>query len=146
MSRLDQIIEVFQSVDGEMRLELLLDFARRLPPLPPHLADDAAREAHRVPECQTPVFLWVQATDGKLEMHTQVAEEAPTVKGFLGILIEAFNGAPPEELAHAPRDLLERLGLDAVIRMTRTIGLTAVLARLRDRAAKLAHEPHGSPA
>ena len=33
LSRLDEIIETFQSAEREMRLELLLDFADRLPPL-----------------------------------------------------------------------------------------------------------------
>ena len=86
MSKLDEIIEMFQSVDAQMRLELLLDYSKRLPPLPEkyHAQRDAG--LHRVPECQTPVFLRIEPENSSVQIHFDVAEEAPTVRGFLSIL------------------------------------------------------------
>ena len=121
-----------------MRLELLLDFADRLPPLPAefHAARDAGLD--RVPECQTPVFLRVQLENGLIRIYVHVAEEAPTVKGFIAILVKAFDGSPPDEAASAPPDLLNQLGLSELIRMTRTVGLSAILGRIKREAARAA--------
>ena len=54
MEKLQSIIELFQSVDKESRLELLLDYAKRLPLLDArfHAARDEGLGG--VPECQTP--------------------------------------------------------------------------------------------
>jgi cysteine desulfuration protein SufE len=134
--RLDEIIETFQSVDPEMRLELLLDFARRLPPLDReyHAARDAG--LHGVPECMTPVFLHVTKESGTIRLHAAVGEEAPTVKGFVGILHQAFDRAPAAAVAAAPADLVHRLGLAEVLRMNRTVGLSAIVSRVKAAAAK----------
>ena len=57
---LADIIETFQSVDTPMRLELLLDYSKKLPPIPDELAAERDAGLNRVHECVTPVFLWVK--------------------------------------------------------------------------------------
>ncbi len=114
-----------------MRMELMLDYARRLPPLPDRLRDQRDAGLNRVPECMTPVFLWVEQEDGAVKIHVEVAEEAPTVRGFLSILVEAFDGARSDEVAGIPTDLLERMGLSDLIRMNRAVGLGAILMRIK---------------
>lgn len=138
MSKLDAIIEEFQDLDARDRLELLLDFAEKLPELPE--AYQAERDAglHRVPECMTPTFLWVQCLNGRVSIHAYVAPEAPTVKGFVSILVDAFNGTLPDEFATAPADLLHRLGLAELLGMNRLRGLNAVQQRLKNEIGKAA--------
>ena len=34
--------------------------------------DEKERREHRVPECQTPVFLWVEVESGKVHIHADV--------------------------------------------------------------------------
>ena len=131
---LSDIIEAFQSVDAPTRLDLLLDYANSLPPLPAKYQSAAAKEMARVHECMTPVFLWFEKENGHLRIAAEVAEEAPTVKGFVSILAKAFDGSPCTEVAAVPMDLLQKLGLDGQIRMNRAVGLTAILARLRHAA------------
>jgi len=136
--KLDEIIETFQSVEPDIRLELMLDYSRRLPPLPQkyHAQRDAG--VNRVPECMTPVFLWIEQDNGSVRIHVDVAEEAPTVRGFLSVLIDAFEGASREEIAAAPSDLLERLGLSDLIRMNRAMGLASILGRIKRAAGEAA--------
>ena len=78
-------------------------------------------------ECQTPVFIWVEVIDGRLAIFADVAPESPTVKGFVGILADAFNGATPEELLAIKPDLLQRMGLAQSLGMVRARGLHAIL-------------------
>lgn len=131
MSRLDEIIANFQALEGEFRLELLLDYAEKLPPLPEKYQSVAEKAAHKVPECQTPVSLWVKVVEGKVQIHADAPRESPTVRGFVSLLISAFNGATPQEVLNAPADLLSRSGLAHAIGMMRTRGLNAILQRIK---------------
>ena len=67
-----------------------------------------------------------------------VAEESPTVQGFISILVHACDGIAPEQVEAVPNDLLDRLGLSDAIRMTRAVGLSAILARIKRNAAEIA--------
>ena len=137
MAKIDQIIDTFQSLDPELRAEVLLDYARKLPELPGELAEAADRDDARVPECQTPVWLWVVPEGDGVRLHARVAEEAPTVKGLLSILVHGYSGAPREEVAQIPNDLVQRLGLSSLVRMNRMVGLSAMIQRVRRRANEI---------
>ena len=135
MSRsLEEIAEIFNSVDVEMKVQILLDYARKLPPVPERLS--AGKEAHRVHECMTPLHLWVETeTDGTTRLYIDVAEEAPTIRGLAGILVDAYDGAPRERFDSLPDDLVNALGLGDVIRMNRVVGVAALVARIRRAVA-----------
>jgi cysteine desulfuration protein SufE len=130
-TRLDAIIAEFADLDGREKLELLVDFAKGLPPLSADYEARKATEDRRVHECQTPVFLWTEVEDDAARLVAEVAPEAPTVKGFVAILAEAIAGRPPAEAAGIADDVLERMGLADVLGMMRTRGLQAILARVR---------------
>jgi cysteine desulfuration protein SufE len=131
LSKLETIVEEFAELDKRERLELLLEFAEQLPELPAKY--EAQREAgeHRVHECQTPVFLWVEVNSGLVQLYAHVAPEAPTVKGFVAILVDAFSGTSPADILAVKPDLLQRLGLTEALGMVRMRGLTAILGRIR---------------
>lgn len=130
-NRLDEIAAEFAELDLQERLELLLDYAHNLPRLPE--AYELLRDASggRVHECMTPVYLWVEVENGRVQIYAEVAEEAPTVKGFVAILVEAFSGAEPQEVLAVRPNLLLRLGLLDAVGMTRMRGLSAIENRIR---------------
>lgn len=132
MSRLEEIIETFRAVDEDFRLEILLDYAEKLPPLPEKYQSAVQMETHKVHECQTPVSLWVEVENGKVQIFADVPRESPTVRGFISLLISAFNGAAPEAVLNAPPDLLNRTGLAHTIGMVRIQGLSAILRRIKE--------------
>ncbi len=130
-----EIADQFKFVEPRDRLEILLDYARRLPPL------DEAYHALRdmglnmVEECQSPIFLVATVEDGIVHIHADAPEEAPTARSFTAILLEAFDGKPAEEVLNAPPDLLHQLGLNQLIGMQRTRGLRGIYAKLRNDVA-----------
>ncbi len=134
---IDKLIRRFQAADRDTRLEALLDASRKLPPVPDHLNAAADREAHRVTECQTPVFLWLEREGDTLQIHADVPRESPTVRGFVALLLRELHGAPLADARDLPPDLLHRLGLDEALGMLRSQGLTAVVQRIRRGAAQL---------
>ena len=140
MTGLENIIKRFQGADRDTRLELLLDFANRLPPLPEKYREAVALGVNRVHECQTPVYLFMEPANGGVEIHAEVPREAPTVRGFLSLLIKGMKGATPDEVAAIPGDLLDRLHLTDVLGMTRMQGLSAVIQRLKKMAKNVRSE------
>lgn len=136
--KLEQIVAEFADLEPRERLELLLDFAENLPTLPPEYEQQRLKGEHRVHECQTPVFLWVDVKDDRVQLHAWVAPEAPTVKGFVGVLREAFHDAAPEEVLVVEQDLLGRLGLIEALGMQRMRGLHAILFYVRNQVRKAA--------
>jgi cysteine desulfuration protein SufE len=135
---LSKIVDTFASVDVELRLELLLDYARKLPPLPQRLRAQRDAGLNRVDECVTPVFLWVEKAGDALRLFVDVAEESPTIRGLLSIIVLACDGAAPEEIAALPADLLNRLGLQGSLRMNRAVGFSAIIGRIKREAAEAA--------
>ena len=134
---IDKLIRRFQAVDGSLRLEAVLDASKRLPELPERLQADRDRESHRVTECQTPVFLWLEREDDRLRIHADVPRESPTVRGFVSLLIRELDGGPLAAAVALPPDLLDQLRLGEALGMMRTQGLTAIVARIRRAAAQL---------
>jgi cysteine desulfuration protein SufE len=135
MPTLETLIPRFKAADRSTRLETLLDYSRKLPPLPERLEAEKDRGEHRVHECQTPVFLWVELEDGRVHIHADVPRESPTVRGFISLLARTLEGAGPEDVAKIPDDLLDQLGLSETLGMTRTQGLTAILQRIKRSVA-----------
>lgn len=134
-ARLDRYIARLSAADRNTRLETLLELSTKLPPLPAPLLAAKARGEQLVPECQTPVHLWVEVTGGAVHLHADVPRESPTVRGFVSLLIQALDGLPPEEIAAVPDDLLHALGLDDALGMMRTQGLSAIVRRVKRAVA-----------
>jgi cysteine desulfuration protein SufE len=133
---LEKYIARLSAADRDTRLATLLDLSARLPPLPPELLEASAREAHRVPECQTAVYLWAVVQNGAVRLMADVPRESPTVRGFVALLVRALDGAAPAEVAQVPDDLLHALRLDEALGMTRTQGLTAIVRRVKRAVAE----------
>lgn len=135
---IDKLVRRFQGADRELRLESLLEASKRLPDLPEHLRDDRDREAHRIAECQTPVFLWLERDGNVLRIAADVPRESPTVRGFVSLLVRELDGQPLSTAAELPADLIHMLRLDEALGMMRTQGLTAIVQRIRRLAGGLA--------
>lgn len=129
--RLKEAVENFRMVDPEFRLQMLLEYAEKLPELPEELKEERDAGLNRVEECQSPTYLWVRVNDGQVEIHGDAPEEAPTVRGFLSLLVHTLDGGRPDEVADVPLELLRELGIASSIGMTRTRGLSAVLRRVK---------------
>ncbi len=133
--RLQKIIEDFSWCEGREKLELLLDFSERMPPLPEWLIErrDAMEPVH---ECMTPVFVYAETQGDKMTFHFDVPPESPTVRGYATILAEGVHGATPEEIIGIPNDLYLQMGLHEVLSHQRMNGITAILAHMKRLAVK----------
>ncbi|ORX05563.1 SufE family protein [Mycolicibacillus trivialis] len=128
---LAEVISDFAEVEGQDKLALLLEFAEELPPLPAEL-QEAAMEP--VPECQSPLFLDVDAGDpGRVRLYFSAPAEAPTTRGFAAILATGLDGQPAADILAVPDDFYTALGLAELISPLRVRGMSAMLARIKRR-------------
>lgn len=135
-----EIAEDFHAVSARDRLQLLLEFSDGLPDLPERYAghEDALE---RVDECQSPLFLVVEVepagtadadADGRtVRLYFQAPPEAPTTRGFAGILHEGLDGLSAAEVLAVPDDAPYRFGLAEAVSPLRLRGMVAMLSRIK---------------
>jgi cysteine desulfuration protein SufE len=137
--RLAEIVEDFNALPGQQRLQLLLEFSDDLPPLPERYAGHRDL-LEQVPECQSPLFLAVEvAPDDTVHLFFDAPPEAPTTRGFAGILQTGLDGLGADEVLATPSEFTSQLGLTDLVSPLRLRGMAAMLARIkrqiRDRRA-----------
>jgi cysteine desulfuration protein SufE len=132
---IQKILRRFATLTPDMTRQALVQYANRLPPLPERF-QTLDREQYRVHECQTPVAIYPEVVDGRMQFHADVPQGAPTIRALLAMIFEAVNGQTPEAVLAIPddfvRQVMDKLGLG-----TREVGLNAMVDRLK-RAARIA--------
>jgi cysteine desulfuration protein SufE len=129
--RLQEIAEDFTAMPDSQRLQLLLEFSEELPPLPARYADHHDL-LEQVPECQSPLFLAVEVdADDVVHLFFDAPREAPTTRGFAGILHAGLDGLGADEVLDTPGEFPSRLGLQDLVSPLRLRGLAAMLARIK---------------
>ena len=129
-STFQAIVKDFRYAEQSERLELLLEYAKELPELPPHLQGKAGH-MEQVTECQTPFFLTSEVKDGRVTFYYDVPMEAPTTRGYASILAQGLNGTSPESVLTIPVTFYNWIGLGDIISPLRLRGVEAVLNRMK---------------
>ena len=129
--RLAEIADDFTALPGKERLQLLLEFSDELPALPARYADHRDL-LEQVPECQSPLFLAVELDDGNaVHLFFDAPQEAPTTRGFAGILHAGLNGLSADDVLATPGEFSSQLGLQDLVSPLRLRGMAAMLARIK---------------
>ena len=136
MTSIEEIVREFQGADRQEMIELLIDYSEDLPEIPRRFAARVDRDLHQVHECETPVFIWVEMEDGRVNIFADVPEPFPTVRGLVSILVSAFDGLTPEEIESAPVDFISQLGIAQKLGIRRVRGLSAVYARIKSEVKR----------
>ena len=129
--RLREIADDFAAVGDQDRLQLLLEFADELPALPDRYAADRGL-LEPVPECQSPLFLAVEVDSGDtVRLIFDVPREAPSTRGFAGVLYAGLDGMAADEVLATPEEFTGQLGLGQLVSPLRLNGMGAMLARIK---------------
>jgi cysteine desulfuration protein SufE len=127
--RLQEIVEEFSWCEGQEKLELLLEYSEKMPPLPERLDKDA--DMKQVHECMTPVFVHAEVENGGMVFYFDIPPQSPTVRGYAAILSEGLRGATPEQVVNLPPNFYREMGLEKVLTAQRVRGIDAILAYLK---------------
>ncbi|SEE73114.1 SufE family protein [Ruania alba] len=138
------IVEDFNALGEPDRLQLLLEFSEGLPELPERYAEHPEL-LEPVPECQSPIFLITELDesagtggDAVVRLFFSAPAEAPTTRGFAGILHEGLDGLTAAEVLAVPNDVSDRLGLSRAITPLRLRGMGGMLGRIKRQVTEKA--------
>ncbi|MBW7896948.1 MAG: SufE family protein [Opitutaceae bacterium] len=111
--------------DPQERLTIVVDRARRHPPLP-----EAQRtDAQRVPGCISQVWLVPELREGVCQFHCDA--DGPLVKGLVALVCEFYSDTTPADIIADTTDPLAELRLLGNLSPTRQNGLAAVRTAIR---------------
>lgn len=127
---LAELVEDFNAVSPRDRLQLLLELSDDLPALPERYAG-RLETMEQVHECQSPLFLAVEVQDDVVHVFFDAPPEAPTTRGFAGILHTGLDGLSAHEVLAVPDDAPYRFGLGEAVSPLRLRGMLAMLSRIK---------------
>ncbi len=111
------------------RYQFIIEMGRKLPPFPDEWADDA----HRVPGCQSKVWMEAIHRDGKLFFAG--TSDAVIVSGLIALLLRVYSGRSPDEIIATDPVFLKELGLLEALSTNRGNGIAAMARKVREVAA-----------
>jgi cysteine desulfuration protein SufE len=127
---INEIREELQVFDDWMeRYQFIIELGRKLPPFPA----DWMNDSHRVPGCQSQVWMQTTMEDGK--MYLAGASDAAIVSGLVALLLRVYSGRTPNEIAATDPVFLKDLGLIGALSSNRGNGVASMAQSIRQAAS-----------
>lgn len=116
--------------DWSERYQYLIDLGRKLPDLPA----EWKTEQYRLHGCQSNVWIVATGDAGRLDFHA--ISDSAIVSGLIHLALRVYSGRAASEILATEPDYIARIGLAKHLSPTRSNGLAALLAFIREAAAK----------
>jgi cysteine desulfuration protein SufE len=116
--------------DWSERYQYLIDLGRKLPPLP----EAWKTEEHRLHGCQSLVWIVVEGDAERLDFHA--ISDSAIVSGLIYLALRVYSGRSAVEIEATQADYIADIGLAKHLSPTRSNGLAALLAFIRDQARR----------
>jgi cysteine desulfuration protein SufE len=114
--------------DWSERYQYLIDLGRKLPPFP----EQWKVEEHRLHGCQS--MVWIVASGDASRLDFAATSDSAIVSGLVFLALRVYSGRPAAEILATDPDYVSAIGLAKHLSPTRSNGLAALLAFIRERA------------
>ena len=114
--------------DWAERYQYLIDLGRKLPPFP----EEWKTEEHRLLGCQSKV--WIVPSGDASRLDFAAASDSAIVSGLVFLALRVYSGRGAREIVDTSPDYIAAIGLAKHLSPTRSNGLAALLAAIRQRA------------
>jgi cysteine desulfuration protein SufE len=118
--------------DWSERYQYLIDLGRKLPEFP----EAWKTEEHRLHGCQSMVWIVPSGDAGRLDFAA--VSDSAIVSGLVFLALRVYSGRPAAEILATQPDYITAIGLAKHLSPTRSNGLDALLAFIRDTAKQAA--------
>ena len=118
--------------DWSERYQYLIDLGRKLPPFP----DAWKTEEHRLLGCQS--MVWIVPSGDAQRLDFAAISDSAIVSGLVYLALRVYSGRSAREILDTPADYIADIGLAKHLSPTRSNGLAALLAFIRDTAQRAA--------
>lgn len=116
--------------DWSERYQYLIDLGRKLPAFP----DDAKSEANRLHGCQS--MVWIVPSGDADRLDFAAASDSAIVSGLIYLALRVYSGRSAREIVDTDADYIADIGLAKHLSPTRSNGLAALLAFIREHAQR----------
>ncbi|GBR44773.1 iron-sulfur metabolism associated SufE [Neokomagataea tanensis NBRC 106556] len=116
--------------DWMERYQYIIEMGRKLPAFPQEWQDDS----HRVPGCQSQV--WLEAKEEEGALFFAGASDAAIVQGLVALLLRVYSGRTSADILQTEPVFLHDLGLVKALSTNRGNGVEAMAQAIRQRAAR----------
>jgi cysteine desulfuration protein SufE len=133
--RLESLVSTLESLEREDRIEMLIEAAGQFTPVPERIARRPFPAEHRVPGCESEAYVWSEAgSAGTLSFHFAVENpQGISAMALSEILRSSLSGAPLEEVAAVPADVVYRI-FGRELSMGKSLGLMGIVNMVRTAA------------
>ncbi len=114
--------------DWSERYQYLIDLGRKLPPFP----EEWKTEEHRLHGCQSMVWIVPEGNAEQLRFHA--ISDSAIVSGLIYLALRVYSGRSAQEILATEPDYVASIGLARHLSPTRSNGLAAMLAFIRETA------------
>ncbi|MGN7724778.1 SufE family protein [Luteimonas sp. 22616] len=118
--------------DWSERYQYLIDLGRKLPAFP----DEWKTEEHRLRGCQS--MVWIVPSGDAQRLDFAAISDSAIVSGLVYLALRVYSGRSAREILDTPADYIAEVGLAKHLSPTRSNGLAALLAFIRDTAQRAA--------
>lgn len=118
--------------DWSERYQYLIDLGRKLPPFP----DAWKTEEHRLLGCQS--MVWIVPSGDARRLDFAAISDSAIVSGLVYLALRVYSGRSAHEILDTQAGYIAEIGLAKHLSPTRSNGLAALLAFIRDTAQRTA--------
>ena len=116
--------------DWSERYQYLIDLGRKLPPMP----DELKTEENRLLGCQS--MVWIVPSGDASRLDFAAVSDSAIVSGLIYLALRVYSGRPAAEILATDPDYIASIGLAKHLSPTRSNGLAALLAFIRETAQR----------
>ncbi len=130
-----QIVDEFSLFDDWMgRYEYLIELGGDLP----LIEDRYKTDEFKIRGCQSQVWLRPEYENGRV--YFRADSDAIITKGLIALLVRVLNGQRPADIASAPLQFIDEIGMKEHLSSTRKNGLASMIRQIRSYASSVTAE------
>ena len=114
--------------DWSERYQYLIDLGRKLPDFP----EEWKSEEHRLHGCQS--MVWIVPSGDAAKLEFAAISDSAIVSGLVFLALRVYSGRSAAEIVATEPDYIAAIGLAKHLSPTRSNGLAALLAFIRNTA------------
>ena len=127
-----EIIEEFAFFDNWMdRYQYIIDLGKKLP----DLNESDKIDVNKLQGCQSQV--WVTAFHQGNKIHFNSTSDSAIVCGLIALVLRVYSDRTAEEIIQTEPEFIREIGLSEHLSPTRSNGLHALLAWIKNKAIEL---------
>ncbi|MBD7954128.1 SufE family protein [Stenotrophomonas sp. Sa5BUN4] len=119
--------------DWSERYQYLIDLGRKLPVFP----EEWKTEEHRLLGCQS--MVWIVPEGNADALHFRAVSDSAIVSGLIFLALRVYSGRSAQEIIDTEPSYIQEIGLSRHLSPTRSNGVAAMLAFIRETAQAQLH-------